>query len=235
MRLSESQIIYDAGMEGYRLEGATFIEGLPGIGMVARVAIAYIIGKIKTKRLCRIYSPHYPSIAYVSDGKILLNFTDIYAAEEPAPTLILYGSAQPSSSYGQYEFCDKVIDTVIKHGAARVFTVGGLGGKEKISARREVYCSSTKKGCVEKYMEIVGGQLYNGQIIGAAGLLMSLAGRRDLDNMGMLVEISEATPDYYAARRAVIALSQLAGLGLGEPDIDEVAKVSTATIARLES
>lgn len=228
-------VVFEPGMKEYRLEGATFIEGLPGIGMVSKVAIAHILGVVKAKRVCRLYSPDFPTSAFVSDGRIVLNFADIYAVEEPSPTLVLYGTAQPSSSYGQYEFCSTVIDLVKGMGATRAFTVGGLGGRESVSPRREVYCSSTDKAVLQKYVKLIDGQVYSGQIVGAAGILMNLAGMAGMENMGMLIEVSESTPDYYACRRAVQVLDRLADLGIGEVSVDDVISVSTRTIARLES
>ncbi|MCS7117970.1 MAG: PAC2 family protein [Thaumarchaeota archaeon] len=229
-----THVVYDQGMEGYRLDGATFIEGLPGIGMVSKVAIAHVLGVVRAKRVCRLYSPEFPTSAFVSDGKIVLNFADIYAVEHPSPTLVMYGTSQPSSSYGQYEFCSRVIECVKEMGAVRVFTIGGLGGRESITPRREVYCSSTNKSALQKYVKLIDGQVYSGQIVGAAGILMNLAGMAGMENMGMLIEVSETTPDYYACRRAVQVLDRLANLGIGEVTVDQVISVSSKTIARLE-
>lgn len=228
-------VVYEPGMRGYRLENATFIEGLPGIGLVAKIAVAYLLSKVNYVRICRIYSAHFPNVVYVSDNRLLPSFTDIYAIEEPAPVLVMYGNAQPASSYGQYVFCEMVIDLAIAHGANRVFTVGGLGGRGKISMRREIFCSSTDKRYLEKYAKLVDGHIYSGQIVGAVGLLAALAGMRGLENMGMLVEISESVPDYYAARRAAEALSILSGLNVPIGDVDEVIRTSARSVAQLET
>lgn len=235
LRYPESQVFYEPGMSNYRLEGASLIEGLPGIGLVGKVAVAYILGKVRAKKICRMYSPYFPSVAYISDGRIIPNFTDFYAVEEPAKTIIMYGSAQPSSSYGQYEFCEKVIELAKRHGATRVFTVGGLGGKEKISPRREIFCSSTDKKYLGKYLELVDGQVYSGQIVGAVGILINIAGSKGLENMCMLVEIGESTPDYFAARRAAEALIKLTGLNIEVDGVEEFMKLSNRVISMLES
>lgn len=235
MKMNESVVVYEEGMESLFLKDASFIEGLPGIGLVSKISVAYILGKVKPVRICRIYSPHFPSYGFVSDGKLVPHFLDIYAVEDPSPTLVAYGTTQPSSSYGQHEFCEKVIEVAVRHGARRVFTLGGLGGKESISQRRRIYCSSTDKAHLEKYMKLVEGEVYSGQIVGAAGIMMLIAGMRGLQNMGMLIEISNSTPDYYAAQRGVEALSRLCSLGIGETSISELITVSSKTIAKLES
>jgi proteasome assembly chaperone (PAC2) family protein len=235
MRLSESTIVYEEGMEDYRLEDASFIEGLPGIGLVSKIALAYILGKTEHRRICRIYSPHFPSFGYTSEGRLLPHFVDIYAIEKPAPVIAMYGTSQPSTSYGQYELCWKIVERAAAHGARRVFTLGGLGGKEDISQRRRIYCSSTSPEYLKKYIGLVEGETYGGQIVGAAGILMVAAGLMNLENMGMLIEIGESVPDYYASKRGVEALSRLCGLGLEDVGVSELITVSTRTIARLES
>jgi proteasome assembly chaperone (PAC2) family protein len=230
-----TEVVYEEGMRDYFLEDATFIEGLPGIGMVSKVAVAYILDALRdrAKRICRLYSPEFPSPAFVSDGRLLLNFADLYAIEDPSPTLILYGTSQPSSSYGQHEFCYTVIELVKKHGGRRVFTVGGLGGREGISPRREVFCSSTDKANLEKYARLVEGHVYSGQIVGAVGILMNLAGLMGMENMGMLIEVGESTPDYYACRRAIWVLNRLANLGLGDVSVEELTRSYVRAAARL--
>ncbi|MEM4288700.1 MAG: PAC2 family protein [Nitrososphaerota archaeon] len=235
MTVNESIVVYEKGMEGYYLENASFIEGLPGIGLVSKISIAYILGKVKPTKICRVYSPHFPSYGFIADGKLLPHFLDIYAIEDPAPTIIAYGTSQPSTSYGQHELCGKILDIVAKHGARRVFTLGGLGGKESVSPRRRIYCSSTDKAYLEKYIGVVEGEVYGGQIVGAAGIMMVLAGQKGLENMGMLIEIGNSMPDYYAAQRGVEALSKLCSLGMGEIEINELITTSSRTIARLEA
>ncbi len=231
-----TEVVYEEGMADYVLEGATFIEGLPGIGMVSKVAVAYILDALRdrARRICRLYSPEFPSPAFVSDGVLVLNFADLYAVEEPSPTLILYGTSQPSSSYGQHEFCYTVIELARKHGARRVFTVGGLGGREGISPRREVFCSSTDRAYLEKYVGLVEGHVYSGQIVGAVGILMNLAGLMGMENMGMLIEVGDSTPDYYACRRAVWVLNRLADLGLDDVSVDELMRSYARAVARLD-
>ncbi|MEM0445069.1 MAG: PAC2 family protein [Nitrososphaerota archaeon] len=235
MSLKESIVVYEEGMENFKVKDASLIEGLPGIGLVSKISIAYILGKINARKICRIYSPHFLSFGFIADGKLLPHFLDIYASEKPAPTVIVYGTSQPATSYGQYELCGKVLEIGVQHGARRVFTLGGLGGKENISQRRRIYCSSTDRAYLQKYMQLVDGEVYGGQIVGAAGIMMVVAGQMGLENMGMLIEIGNSVPDYYAAKRGVEALSNLCSLGLGEVEISELITVSSRAIAKLES
>jgi len=86
--LLETEVVFEPGYENLRADGAVLIEGLPGVGLVAKVAVAYLLGKLETKRVCRFYSPYFPSLNFVHDGKLILNFADLYFAEKPRPLLL---------------------------------------------------------------------------------------------------------------------------------------------------
>lgn len=232
MRL-ETEVNFEPGVEGLRAEGAVLIEGLPGVGLVAKVSTAYLLGKLEAKKICRFYSPYFPSIAFVQDGRLILSFADLYLVERPRPLLLLYGNAQPASSYGQHDLCERVLDVAMAMGADFIMTLGGYG-KEDVSEKREIFLSSTRPETIQRALKKISAKTYAGQIVGAAGLLITLAEERGLDNLSMLVETSEMTPDFYAARRAIESVNSLLDLGIEVGDVDEVSKTYSSTLYRLE-
>ena len=229
----ETEVLYEPGLEGFKASGAVLIEGLPGVGLVAKTAVAYLLETLGGRRVCRFYSPYFPTIGYVRDGRLILSFADLYYVERPRPLLILYGNAQPSSYYGQYDFCDKVLDVSVRMGAEFVLTLGGYG-KETVSEERTVYLSSTRPETIERALKIIRAETYEGQIIGAAGLLITLADDMGLDNLSMLVEAGEQAPDFYSARSAVEAVSRFLELGVETPDIYGISKAYNSAVQRLE-
>ena len=36
------------------------IEGLPGLGLVGKIALRYLIKQLKAKKVAYLYSPHFP-------------------------------------------------------------------------------------------------------------------------------------------------------------------------------
>jgi proteasome assembly chaperone (PAC2) family protein len=230
----ETEVRFEDGGEAVRVPDAVLVEGLPGIGLVAKVAVAYILRSLKSRRVVRFYSPFFPAVGYVSEGKIVFSFADIYLAEHDPPLLILYGNAQPSTSYGQYDLCWKILTAVKNMGCGTVVTIGGYG-KDSVSERREVYCSSTDPELLETWIKVVGGVKYSGQIVGAAGLLAVLASELGLRNFSMLVETAEIAPDFFAARRAVESLSKLLGLEIKVPSAEELSKSYMLSLMELEN
>jgi proteasome assembly chaperone (PAC2) family protein len=230
----ETEILLDNGVAGLRLKDGVLVEGLPGIGLVAKVAVAYMLSHMKVKRICRIFSPHFPSLGYVSEGRLVFSFADIYHAENNPPILFLYGNSQPSTSYGQYDFCEKIVLFSKQIGCSTIITIGGYG-KETVSERREIYCSSTDSKLLEEWMKKINGVYYVGQIVGAAGLLPVLAAEAGLRNFSMLVEAGEMTPDFQASRRAIEAVNKILELGLEVPTLDELAKAYMQSLQVLEA
>ncbi|MEM1943849.1 MAG: PAC2 family protein [Candidatus Caldarchaeum sp.] len=230
----ETEIRYEDGAKKLRLKDGVLVEGLPGIGLVAKVSVAYVLRNMKAERVCRLFSPFFPAIGYVSEGKLVFSFADIYHVDHDPPLLLLYGNAQPSTSYGQYDMCQKVVSVAKELGCGTILTIGGYG-KDRVSERRDLYCSSTDQEFLEKWLKVINGVKYTGQIVGAAGLLTVLAAEAGLKNFSMLVETAEMAPDFFAAQRAVEAMVKLLGLKLKTPSAEELSKHYMLSLMELES
>lgn len=230
----ETEVRYVDSGRSIKVKDGILVEGLPGIGLVAKVAVAYLLKSMNVKRVCRFFSPFFPAIGYISEGKLVFSFADIYVAENDPPLLILYGNAQPSTSYGQYDLCQKIIDVSKSMGCTTIITIGGYG-KESVSERRTVYCSSTEPSILEEWTKKVDGVRYSGQIVGAAGLLTVLASESGLKNFSMLVETAEMAPDFFAARRAIEALNKLLNLKIKVPSAEELSKAYLLSLMDFEA
>ncbi|MEM2230964.1 MAG: PAC2 family protein [Candidatus Caldarchaeum sp.] len=230
----ETEVSFVDGGREVKVSDGILVEGLPGIGLVAKVAVAYLLKNMKVRKVVRFYSPFFPAIGYISEGKIIFSFADIYVAEHDPPLLILYGNAQPSTSYGQYDLCTKIIQVAKDLGCSTVLTIGGYG-KETVSEKRTVYCSSTDEKLLEQWIKVVEGVRYSGQIVGAAGLLTVLAAEAGLKNFSMLVETAEMAPDFFAAKRAVEAVAKLLNLPVKIPSAEELSKAYLLSLMEFEA
>ncbi|MEM2910103.1 MAG: PAC2 family protein [Nitrososphaerota archaeon] len=222
----ETDVVFEEGLEKFYSEDTVLIEGLPGVGLVAKAAVSYFLTKLDAKRVCRLYSPYFPNISFIRDGRLVFSFGDIYLAKSPRPLLMLYGNAQPTTSYGQYEFCEKVLDVARKFGCKFVVTLGGYG-KEVVSDKRIVYCSSTDGRALERWVKKIGGLRYSGQIIGAAGLLVTLATMRNMSGLSILIETNGMAPDFFGAMRAIESINKLLDMNVGPKDVEELSSIYT--------
>jgi len=227
----ETDVVFDGDLEKFYSEDTVLIEGLPGVGLVAKVAVSYFLTKLDAKRVCRLYSPYFPSVSFIRDGRLMFSFGGLYLVKSPRPLLLLYGNAQPTTSYGQYEFCEKVLDLACKFGCRFVVTLGGYG-KDVVSDKRAVYCSSTDEKALERWIKKIGGLRYSGQIIGAAGLLITLASMRKMSGLSILIETNGIAPDFFGAMRAIESINKLLDINVRPKDIEELS--SSYALAELE-
>ncbi|MEM1515236.1 MAG: PAC2 family protein, partial [Candidatus Bathyarchaeia archaeon] len=67
MRYSSIVKIY----ERPNLNDPVLIEGLPGIGLVANIVVAFLIKKLNVKIFCEIRSPHFHDMAITVEGSFI--------------------------------------------------------------------------------------------------------------------------------------------------------------------
>ncbi|MFX0052007.1 MAG: PAC2 family protein, partial [Candidatus Hodarchaeota archaeon] len=77
---------------------AVLIQGLPGMGLIGKIAANFLINNFKGQEIARIYSSFFPPVVQVDSKTSLgrLSRMEIYAITETSPNmLILTGDAQP--------------------------------------------------------------------------------------------------------------------------------------------
>ncbi len=98
------------------LEDPVLLEGLPGIGLVANIAVAYLIRKLGAKFFAEVKSASFPDVSVTDKGGSLKSpFCHMYyhkADDKCSRDLILlYGNTQALTRRGQYELCGSILDT----------------------------------------------------------------------------------------------------------------------------
>ena len=139
------------------LKNPVLIEGLPGIGLIGKIAAEYLISELKAKKFAYLYSPYFPhQVIIEKDSKIRLIRDEFYYHRGKKDLIILTGDTQvpPTNSYGHYEVVQKILDFLEAHGAKEIYTLGGYstGGKEVKEPR--VLSSGVDKKLIKKFSNI---------------------------------------------------------------------------------
>jgi len=227
-----TEILFDEGvlnlgcdikiLEKPKLKNPILIEGLPGIGLVANIAIAFLIKKLEAKILGEIRSPAFPEISVVEKTGILKPpFCRLYyykgRRDEERDLILLYGNTQALTRRGQYELCGVILDVSEIFGCKYVITLGGYRPGKRVERPNLYYAASdpeTARTAASLGAEILGGQIY-----GVAGLLIGLAALRGMQGFCLLAETSGDRLDVVAAREVLKAISGFLGLRL---DLEEL-------------
>ncbi len=87
------------------------IEGLPGLGLVGKIAIRYLIKQLKAQKFAYLYSPHFPYFVLVNkkgDVRLLRGaFYYVKNPDGPNDVLLFTGDSQSQTIEGQYEIAEK--------------------------------------------------------------------------------------------------------------------------------
>jgi len=177
-----------------KLNNPIFIEGLPGIGNVGKVAVDFLIDELKAKKIYEITSYTFPHSVFVNEDNLVeLPIIEIFYKkfnDSKHDLILLGGDVQPIDEVSSYEFSDKMLDIIEEFKGKEVITLGGIGLAE-VPKKPKVFCTGNSKKIIQKYKDkMVNNKLYGvvGPIVGVSGLLIGLAKRRKIDAISFLAE-----------------------------------------------
>jgi len=207
-------------LEDVKLKNPVFVEGLPGIGNVGRIAAGYLISELKMKKFAEMYSPHFLPLVILQGDAVahMLKCEFYYYKGKKNDIIVFTGDTQSISPEGHYEICEKVLDFAKKLGVNEIITLGGFAQGEEIKDPTVIGAVNDKK-LLKKYekFEIDFGKKHSvGTIVGASGLLLGLGKERKIDALCLMGE-SIGLPlvtDPKAADKVLQVLIKILGINL---------------------
>jgi len=211
-----------------KLKNPILIEGLPGLGMVGRIAVRYLVKSLGAERLAQLHSPHFPYYVLVNkkgNVRLLHGEFHFWRNEKGEHDLILLtGDSQAQKIEGQYEVADVILEFAKKHGVRTIFTVGGF--RMETEAAPKVVAAASDSELLEKAVKAgaVASQAGN-PVVGTAGLLLGLGRFKKIDALCLLGETRGYLPDPASAKSVLAVLQKLLGIDLDLSGLDkEIAK-----------
>jgi uncharacterized protein (TIGR00162 family) len=214
-----------------QLANAVFIEGLPGVGNVGKLAADHLIECLGATKFATITSKYFPpQVLVLGDGTIRLVNNELYfwKAKEPEQRdlVILIGDYQGLTADGQYVLVESILDLLVELGTKEIFTLGGYGtGKMLEKPRvlgaatdRDLVKDLKKKGVVFRKNEPGGG------IVGASGLFLGLGMRRGLRGVCLMGETSGYLVDPKSAQSVLEILSEILHVKVDFTDLESRAE-----------
>jgi uncharacterized protein (TIGR00162 family) len=216
------------------LNNPVLIEGLPGIGFVANIAVLYLIRELKATRFAEIHSSAFQDLAVTTetgDTRSPLNELYYFKNKSGGRDLILWhGNTQALTTFGQYELCGQVLDAAKELGCRYLITLGGFK-TEEVKPTPQVFSAATDVETLNEALSL-GTRIMVGQIFGVAGLLVGLGKLKGLKGFALLVETLGTYPDETAARTVLPPISKLLNVSL---DLSRLESATEETKKTLES
>ncbi|MDI9576636.1 MAG: PAC2 family protein [Thermoproteota archaeon] len=212
------------------------IEGLPGLGLVGKIALRYLIKQLKPIKFAYLYSPHFPYFVLVNKkGNVRLLRGAFYYHKNPdGNDLILFtGDSQSQTIEGQYEIANRMLDFSEKYGVKTIATIGGYRMEPKEKPR--VFIAATNHVLLEQALA-VGGILSKAgsPIVGTAGLILGLSKFKKIDALCLLGETRGYLPDPMSSKSVLEVLKETFHFNLDLKGLDEEIVKSETMVAKLQ-
>ena len=227
-------------LEEVELNNPIFIEALPGLGHVGKLAADHIIDELGATKFAEIYSPTFPPQVLVKDGGIIDNMlNELYylkdVGEDNLDLILLVGNTQSLSPEGQYLTCKEILEFVNQYDINRIYTLGGIVTSPQPVENPKVFGAATCEENIELLKELdIEIRSNDGGIVGASGLFLGLGVRQGIHGTCLMGE----TPGYFidaeAAEALLIKLSLLLNFEINTDKLDERAEETRQRIAKAQ-
>ena len=214
------------------------IEGLPGLGLVGKIAIRYLIKQLKAQKFAYLYSPHFPYFVLVSKkGSVRLLRGSFYywKNKDGKNDLLLFtGDSQSQTIEGQYEISDRMLEFSKNHDVKTIVTIGGY--RVETDEKPKVFVAATSPEILAQATK--GGAVVSDSgspIVGTAGLILGLARFKKIDALCLLGETRGYLPDPMAAKSVLEVLKATFGFDVDLTALNEDIAKAEKMVQRLQT
>jgi uncharacterized protein (TIGR00162 family) len=200
-------------IENPKLKNTILVEGLPGIGLVGKLAADHLLDELKAKKMAELYSHNLPpQVMIQEDGTIkLVNMEFYYYKKDKKDIIVLVGDFQGITPDSQYRLAEETIEFIKKFNVKRIYTLGGLGTGNLTKTPR-VFGAATSKELVKEHSKYNIAFKGGGAIIGASGLLLGVGMQHDVEGVCLMGETHGQIIDAKSAEAVLEVLTKILGL-----------------------
>jgi len=216
-----------------KLNDPVFVEGLPGVGNVGRIAAGYLAEQLGAKEFAELFSPHFlPFVLLHQSSAVHVLKNEFYywkgGKKGQRDLIILIGDSQSIDPVGHYEIVETVLDFIEKLGVKEIITIAGLN-VGKLEKKPKVIGAVSEPGVMKKYkgygIDFDAGSRI-GTIVGASGLFIGLGRYRGMRGLCLLGETSgfPIIPDPKSAEAVLKALTKILGVDINMSKLGDKVK-----------
>ncbi|MBI2547352.1 MAG: proteasome assembly chaperone family protein [Candidatus Aenigmarchaeota archaeon] len=181
-------------LEKPKLNNPIFVEGLPGIGQVGRIAAQFLVEELKAKKFAELISSHFMHYVLLQQSSIVHvlknEFYYVKGKKGQRDIILLVGDSQSIDPEGHYEIAHEILQFLKNFGVKEMITLGGLGIGE-VKETPKIIGAVSHEGLEKNYknsgIEFDAGNKV-GTIIGASGLLLGLGKLYGMKGICLLAE-----------------------------------------------
>ncbi|MGD0494552.1 MAG: proteasome assembly chaperone family protein [Candidatus Bathyarchaeia archaeon] len=219
------------------LKNPILIEGLPGLGLVGKIAIRHLVKQLNAEKFAYLYSPHFPYFVIVSkkgNVRLLRGTFYFWKNKDGKNDLILFtGDSQAQTIEGQYEISDRILNFAKQQGVKLITTIGGYRMEAK--DKPKVVAAATDQDLLNRALKAGAEVSPTGSpIVGTAGLILGLSHFRGIDALCLLGETRGYLPDPRSAKSVLEILQSMLGFDANLAGLDEEIAKGDKMVTRLQ-
>lgn len=223
-----------------KLRDPIFIEGLPGVGNVGKLAAEHLVDQLKAVKFVEMFSKYFPPQVLVTDaGTIRLVSNELYYVIRPKmknDLIIMTGDYQGLTPEGQYALSDRTLQIIKELGVNRIYTLGGYGLGKMIEKPRVLGAASDLELVDE--MKNHGVTFSKGEpgsgIVGASGLLLGLGNLYGMRSVCLMGETSGYFVDPKGAQAVLEVLAKILEVKIDFSELEQKAQQIDAITSKLK-
>ncbi len=223
-----------------KLKDPIFVEGLPGVGNVGKLAAEHLVDQLKAVKFVDMFSKYFPPQVLVTDsGTIRLVSNELYYVMRPQmknDLVIMTGDYQGLTPEGQYALSDKTLQILKEIGVKRIYTLGGYGLGKMIEKPR-VLGAASDPDLVDE-MKAHGVTFSKGEpgsgIVGASGLLLGLGNLYGMRSVCLMGETSGYFVDPKGAQAVLEVLAKILEVKIDFSELEAKASQIDAITSKLK-
>jgi uncharacterized protein (TIGR00162 family) len=213
------------------------VEGLPGLGLVGKIVMRYLIKQLKAQKFAYLYSPHFPYFVLVNkQGNVRLLRGVFYFVKNTSGNndIILFtGDSQSQTIEGQYEIAEKMLAFCKKQNVQEIVTIGGY--RMETTEKPKVIAAGTGQSILNRALNAGATLSPSGSpIVGTAGLILGLARFKRIEALCLLGETRGYLPDPMAAKSVIEVLKSMYNLSIDMVALDEDIAKAEKMVSRLQ-
>jgi len=206
--------------EELALESPMLVEGLPGVGLVGKIAADHLVDTFEMTEYASIHCDGLPEIAVYQEGDQQVKPPVRLYADEERNLLVLQSDAPVSASAAD-EFATCLTGWLADNDVTPIYL---SGMPTKRDGEPSLYGVSTGDGGGLLDDAAIDAPTMDGAVTGPTGALLYAAGKQGINSVGLVVGADKQFPDPGAAR--VVLRDGVAALA--DIDIDTDALVEHA-------
>jgi len=217
------------------LKDAVLVVGLPGIGLVGKISVDYLLKQFKTEKVAEVLSDSFPPSVHTKESKVFLIKDDIFHFNFKGKDFVfLVGPVQPTldfkvgSSHEHYEFSETLVSFFKSIGITELVTLAGINvGDNRLNKKPEVIVAGTDDEVLASWKKFGAKEdKKEGLISGAAGLMVGVGKLHGIKGACLMGETNPQLiyGDHGSAKQVIEIISKRFGFSVKMKSIEKESK-----------